>query len=147
MLMNEIEKQSISEKEQRITLDTSDTNETLMMVDDEQDLLATGKRYLQRHGYRVITAENGWEAINKYKELMIDMVVLDVGLPDMNGLKCLETLKSIDQNAKIIVSSGSYAAGDEKEVLDLGAEALLSKPYRLNELLNATRKILNRQSV
>jgi len=122
-------------------------HETLMMVDDEPDILETGKRYLQRHGYRVITAENGREAINKYKEHTIDMVVLDVGLPDMNGLNCFKTLKSIDQNAKIIISTGSYTFSDEQEVLDLGAAAILPKPYSLNELLITAKRILNGQSL
>ena len=122
-------------------------HETLMMVDDEPDILETGKRYLQRHGYRVITAENGREAINKYKKHMIDMVVLDIGLPDMNGLNCLKTLKSINQNAKIVISTGSYTLSDEKEVLDLGAAAILPKPYSLNELLSTAKKILNGQSL
>ena len=139
------EHQSIPGSLLEVSSETDYGQQTLMLVDDEQDILDTGKRYLQRHGYRVITAENGREAINRYKKHMIDMVVLDVGLPDMNGLRCLETLKSINQNAKIIISTGSYTGTDEKAVLDLGAAAVLPKPYSLTELLSTTNRILNEQ--
>lgn len=117
---------------------------TVLLVDDEQDLLKTSERYLQRKGYQVVTAKNGTEAIDKYRTDGIDLVVLDVGLPDMDGLRCLKTLKSIDQNAKIVISTGSYA--NEKEMLDVGAETVLSKPYGLEELYNTAKRILNGQS-
>ena len=141
------ENQSISGSFLKASPETGHAHVTFMMVDDEQEILETGKQYLQRHGYRVITAENGREAINKYKKHMIDIVVLDVGLPDMNGLSCLKTLKSIDPNAKIVISTGSYTISDEKEVLDLGAADILPKPYSLNELLITSKRILNGQSL
>lgn len=141
------ENQTISESFQEASSKTGYGQQTLMLVDDEQDILETGKRFLQRHGYRVITAENGREAINKYKKHMIDMVVLDLGLPDMNGLSCFKTLKSINHNAKIIISTGSYTISDEKEVLDLGAVAVLPKPYSLNELISTAKRILDGQSL
>ena len=143
----EEENQSIPGSFQEASSETGYGQQTLMLVDDEQDILDTGKRYLQRNGYRIITAENGREAINKYKKHMIDMVVLDIGLPDMNGLSCFETLKSINQNAKIVISTGAYTISDEKEVLDLGAVAVLPKPYSLTELLSTAKRILNGQTL
>jgi DNA-binding response OmpR family regulator len=124
--------------------ETNNPAATLLLVDDEQGLLKTSERYLQMKGYQVITAENGSEAIDKYRAHGIDLVILDVGLPDMDGLRCLETIKSIDQNAKVVISTGSYA--NEKEMLDLGAETVLSKPYGLEELYNTAKEILNGQS-
>jgi DNA-binding response OmpR family regulator len=140
-----LKRRIINQDETKEALSTSDNKTaTVLLVDDEQDLLKTSERYLQRRGYQVITAENGTEAIDKYRTDGIDLVILDVGLPDMDGLRCLETIKSINQNAKIVINTGSYA--NEKKMLDIGAETVLSKPYSLEELYNTAKGILNGQS-
>jgi len=138
---------SASERCQKPPSETVNGSETILMVDDEPEILNAGKKYMQRFGYRVITAKNGREAINKYKKYPIHLVVLDVGLPDMNGLSCFKTLRSINQNANIVISTGSYLNPDKKELSDLGAAAFLPKPYSLSQLLNTAKRILYGQSL
>ena len=125
-------------------------NIKMLVVDIDSEIVMTMQRYLRdfkQHNVEVEHSSDLQEALEHVNKSQIDMVVLDIGLPDMNGLSCLKALKSINQNAKILISTGSYAIGDDKEVLALGSEAVLSKPYRLIELLSSTQRILNRQSL
>ena len=117
--------------------------ETILLVDDERAILETGKEMLKRYGYQIITAENGEEAISKYSHASVNLVVLDIGMPGMGGLKCLNKLLTIDNRAKIIISSGYSMNGRINEALKSGAKAFVAKPYRLKEILKTVRKILD----
>jgi two-component system cell cycle sensor histidine kinase/response regulator CckA len=117
--------------------------ETILLVDDERAILETGKEMLERYGYHIITAENGEEAISKYSHASVNLVVLDIGMPGMGGLKCLNKLLTINNKAKIIISSGYSMNGRINEALESGAKAFVAKPYRLKEILKTVRKVLD----
>jgi len=121
----------------------TDTTETILVVDDEPGILDIGKQFLQRHGYRVITATDGEEALRNYRQHAVDLVILDIGLPGMDGINCLNALTSIDRNVKVIISSGYSSDGDKEEALKLGAVSFLKKPYTIHELLRITKKTLD----
>ena len=118
-------------------------NETILMVDDEPGILDIGKEMLQKFGYKVITAENGEDAIHKYSRDKIDLVILDVGMPGMGGIKCLQKLVSIHQKAKVLISSGYLLNRRIREALEIGAKDFLPKPYSITELLNTVRQVLD----
>ena len=117
--------------------------ETILMVDDEVEILHIGKAVLQKHGYQVITAQSGEDALNRYSAETIDSVILDVGMPGMGGITCLKELLAKDKSARILISSGYSADDHVAEALDLGARAFLPKPYRIGSLLDTVRRVLD----
>lgn len=117
--------------------------ETILLVDDDVSILDIGKEMLGRYDYQVITACSGEEAIQKYSGSAIDIVILDVGMPGMGGLKCLHELLRIDNKARVVISSGYTINGRVKKALSEGALAFVPKPYRFQEALKTVRKILD----
>lgn len=119
-------------------------NRTILLVDDDIALLEIGGDIFKRHGFKVITAENGKEAIDAYikEDEQIDLVILDLNMPVMGGDKCLKELLKINSNLKIIIISGYTDNRIEHKVLSEGAAAFIPKPYKLNDMLNRIQEIL-----
>ncbi|MCD6530996.1 PAS domain S-box protein, partial [bacterium] len=110
--------------------------ETILVADDEPVLLNLLVDLLQSRGYRVLTAGNGAEAVELYKKRCdeIDLVLLDILMPKMDGLEALKEIKKIDPGAKILVISG-YAQMDKIDsCLEAGALGFVKKPFRISEL-------------
>ena len=120
---------------------TREINRTVLLVDDEADILTIWKELLELYGYSVITAANGEEAIDKYSAVDIGLVILDIGMPGMGGLRCLEKLLSIDENAKVLMISGYASENHMYRALQSGAKAFLSKPYSNRNLLVAVEEM------
>lgn len=89
---------------------------------------------------------NGEEAIHSYQTYSVDLVILDIGLPGMKGFDCLKTLISINQDIKVIISSGYTAEDDKEEALKIGASFYLPKPYTMKELLDVTEMALDQST-
>lgn len=121
-------------------------NERILIVDDEKDVLKIGEEILARNGYTVITAKNGEEGIIKYSENFPDLVLLDIGMPGIGGIKSLQKLMSIDSKVKVIIMSGYSGDKNIEEARKLGAKAFLQKPYHIAELLNTIRSVLDSYS-
>jgi len=117
--------------------------ETILMVDDEVEILLIGTAVLQKHGYKVITAQSGEDALNLYSDKTVDSVILDVGMPGMGGITCLKELIAKNRSAKILISSGYVSDDHVTEALSLGAKAFLSKPYHIDNLLETVRRVLD----
>jgi len=111
---------------------------TLLLVDDENDIREELSRFINHHcGVRVLEAANGRQTIDSYKTNHPDCVFLDLGLPDMNGLKVLEDIKAQDPQAKVYILSGCDDAGPREKAKALGAAGYLTKPVVFGELLAA----------
>ena len=119
-------------------------HEVVLMIDDETDIIRIGRKILQKSGYTVITAHNGEEGIAKYLQNQVDLVLLDVSMPGMGGVKCLRQIMSLSSEAKVIIISGYLSNGRVKEAMTLGAKALLTKPYSFEELLTTVRNVLEK---
>ena len=121
-------------------------DETILLVDDEENILDIGKEMLERHGYVTITARNGEEAIDLYKRdgSRIDLVILDIGMPGMGGQKCLRELMGIDPEVKIIIASGYSVSKTAKEILEAGTVNYIDKPYRSTDMMKMIRETLVR---
>ena len=117
--------------------------ETILLVDDDSSILDIGEEMLGKYNYQVIIARSGEEAIHKYSNSSIDIVMLDVGMPGMGGLKCLDELLRIDSKARVIISSGYTINGSVKKALNAGALAFVAKPYRFQEALKTVRGVLD----
>ncbi|MDO9559476.1 MAG: response regulator, partial [Syntrophales bacterium] len=122
--------------------------EILLLVDDEEYLLETTRMLLERSGYRVLTAENGEKAIEIFKneKTKISLVILDLMMPGMGGIRCLEALRDIDPQVKVIISSGYITNSKQREVMDKGAAGFIQKPYRRQDILNLARGVLDQNS-
>jgi signal transduction histidine kinase/CheY-like chemotaxis protein len=119
-------------------------SKTVLIIDDETTILEIGQTILQRHGYKVFTARNGEEGMSLYSQFAVDLVLLDLGLPGIGGIRCLKKLLAFNDNAKIIIMSGDLSNGRVQEAMTMGAKAFLAKPFNLTQLLNAVEKVLGK---
>jgi PAS domain S-box-containing protein len=119
--------------------------ETILIIDDEEAIVATTKEMLENLGYRVMTARSGTEAIEIYKAGRdeIDLVVLDMIMPEMNGGETFDHLKRINPDIKTILSSGYSIDGQAQAILDRGCLAFLQKPFTMHILSQKVRQVLD----
>jgi two-component system KDP operon response regulator KdpE len=117
------------------------TGARVLVVDDEPGILRAVQTNLSRHDFRIETASTGQEALELYNRIHPDLVLLDLGLPDIDGL---EVLRAIRQRAStpIVVLSAHETERDKVVALDLGADDYLTKPFGVNELLARVRVAL-----
>ena len=121
-------------------------NESILIVDDEKAVLRISEEVLARNGYTVITANNGEEGIIKYSENSPDLVLLDISMPGMGGIKSLQEMMSINANAKVVIMSGYSEDRNIEEARKMGAKAFLQKPFHITKLLNTIKSVLDRNS-
>lgn len=118
---------------------------TVLIVDDEPLLLRALQINLRAHGYRPITAVDGTTALAVAAEHRPEIVVLDLGLPDMDGMAVITALRKWTQTP-IIVLSARHGSDDVVDALDAGADDYVTKPFGLDELL-ARLRAANRRAV
>jgi CheY-like chemotaxis protein len=116
----------------------------LLIVDDDQDLLNTLSEYFIRVGYMVTKAINGLEALEFFKHADFDLALLDVELPEMNGIELTKEIKKINQDFPIILITGYSHLYRPQDVLSLDVEAFLKKPLNLQELVSIVNQIISR---
>jgi signal transduction histidine kinase/CheY-like chemotaxis protein len=119
-------------------------NETILLVDDDENLRDVGLSIFQNVGYQVITAASGEEALELFQKLgtKIDLIVLDLGMPGMGGKRCLQEILTLKPSQKVLIASGYSANGNIKDMIQYGASGYITKPYRRNQLLGSVRQIL-----
>ncbi len=120
--------------------------ETILVVDDEEIIVTITKEMLKSLGYRVLTAQSGSEALEIYRTRMneIDLVILDMIMPGMNGGETFDHLKTVNPELKAILSSGYSINGQAQAILDRGCLTFLQKPFALRLLSRKLREVLNR---
>ncbi len=120
--------------------------ETILLVDDDDDIRDLGATLLIEFGYKVIMAVNGKEALEIYQREKgrISLVLLDLIMPVMDGKQCLAEILRVDPNAKVIIASGYSERGQVNGVMAAGAKGFVQKPYDMRQLLNTIREILDR---
>lgn len=132
----------IAEKKQEQILSGSGT---ILIVDDEELIRLTGKEMLESMGYKVMLAENGQEAIDLFtiNHSNIDLVLMDMIMPVMNGREAFKKMRSIDGICKVIISSGFTRDENLNELKNEGLAGFIRKPYRdyeLSQLLSEALK-------
>lgn len=117
----------------------------IMVVDDEPILRLTAKSILEECGYSVLTAENGRDALNQFekKHAEIDMILLDMAMPVLCGKDAFMEIKKIDSTQKVLMASGFKQDERLKEVLEMGADGFIQKPYSLDDLAKKVKSILS----
>ncbi|MFC1552148.1 PAS domain S-box protein [Candidatus Latescibacterota bacterium] len=120
--------------------------ELILIVDDEEDVRNITRLQLEQLGYKVISAQGGNEAITVYESRMseIDLVLLDVIMPEIDGLETYKILKKSNPDIKAVVMSGFSKKGKASDILNLGAQGFVQKPFRLVELSDTISDVLKK---
>jgi two-component system, OmpR family, KDP operon response regulator KdpE len=113
----------------------------VLVVDDEPAILRAVQTNLGRHDFRIETAANGQQALDAIGRVHPDLILLDLGLPDMDGLEVLQTIRKW-ANTPVVVLSARGAEQDKVLALNSGADDYLTKPFGINELLARVRVAL-----
>ena len=119
--------------------------ETILVVDDEKTIRRMVEQALTQSGYKVFTASNGTEAVEIYRARKdeIDLIVLDLIMPEMGGEQCFGEILKIDPNAMVLVASGYLLGRTTNELLKRRAAGFVEKPFECREFLLVVRKILD----
>ncbi len=120
-------------------------NETILLVDDEEDVLEINDAFLSAAGYKVLTAGNGEDALALYREekLLVDLIVTDLNMPGMGVDRYMQGIVDINPQAKILAISGYFSAAEASRRLPPHVACFLGKPYCRADLLRAVRKVLD----
>jgi CheY-like chemotaxis protein len=118
----------------------------VLIVDDEKPVLEVGAEMLKAIGYKVFKAQNGSTAIDLYKEYQdqIDLVILDMILPDLGGGQIFDLLKEINPAVAVILSSGYSIEGRATDILNRGCKGFIQKPFSMEELAEKIKSIINK---
>ena len=119
---------------------------TVLVVDDDPQILRALRINLSAHGYAVLVAENGATALRRAVDGHPDVVVLDLGLPDLHGTEVIEGIRGWS-TVPIIVLSARNDSGDKVRALDVGADDYVTKPFGMAELLARLRAAVRRAAV
>jgi two-component system, cell cycle sensor histidine kinase and response regulator CckA len=109
-------------------------------------IIDVGEQLLQKLGYEVLIARRGKEATETYEKNKdkIDMVILDMIMPDMSGGDTFDRLREINPDIKVLLSSGYSLNGQAIEILDRGCDAFIQKPFNMLQLSRKLREILEK---
>ena len=120
-------------------------SETVLFVDDEDMIIEIAEEMFEQLGYKVLIARSGKEAIEIYEENkeQIDIVLLDMIMPDMSGSETYDRMKEIDPDIKVLLSSGYSINGQATEIMDRGCNGFIQKPFKMKELSQKLREILD----
>jgi DNA-binding response OmpR family regulator len=117
--------------------------ETILIVDDEPKIVKTVRAYLESAGFRVLVAEEGQMALTVFRHEKPALVILDLGLPGMDGLDVARTLRR-DSNVPMIMLTARVDEADKLIGLELGADDYVTKPFSPRELVARVRAVLRR---
>ncbi len=134
-------------KEKMLQKEILTGTETVLLVDDEEMIIDVGRDVLEKLGYQVLTAKSGKEAIEIYKinQKKIDMVILDMVMPEMGGGDIYDKLRDVNPNIKVLLSSGYSIDGQASKILSRGCDGFIQKPFDIKFLSLEIRKILDQQ--
>ncbi len=120
----------------------------LLVIDDNKELTNIIKKYMETRGFEVLEAHTVEEAMNMIeREKRIDVILLDLMLPDMHGLEFLKIVREHEKNVAIIVITGVKDLNTAIEVMKAGADDYLVKPFRLGELEEKVNEILYKKAM
>jgi signal transduction histidine kinase/CheY-like chemotaxis protein len=122
-------------------------SETVLLVDDEQEILNVGKNFLERLGYTPLIAHNGLEAVELFKahKDKISLVVLDLIMPVMDGKRAFARIKEIKKDTRFILTTGYTVDEKLENFLQQGHHGFIQKPFSLNEFSRVIRTILDKR--
>jgi two-component system, cell cycle sensor histidine kinase and response regulator CckA len=113
-------------------------------VDDEETIITVNRDMLEALGYSVLIARSGREAISIFEKNMgtIDLVILDVIMPDMGGEETFNSLIKLNPSVSVVLSSGYSLEGSTRKILAQGCKSFIQKPFTINTLSQKLREVL-----
>ena len=132
----------VSENEKKAEIHKG--NETVLLVDDEEMIINVGRHLLERIGYKVLLARSGTEALAVFEQNMdqIDLVILDMIMPQMTGGETYDRLRIMDPDVKVLLSSGYSMSGEATEILKRGCNGFIQKPFNMEALSQKIKLVL-----
>lgn len=120
-------------------------DETVLFVDDEALIVELGKDILSQYGYRVLTACDGREGLEIFRQNKdkIHLTILDLSMPNLTGIEVFEQIRRINPLAKVIISSGYSEGAELDSIQEIGVNALVKKPYRPHQLIYEVRNAID----
>jgi two-component system cell cycle sensor histidine kinase/response regulator CckA len=117
---------------------------TILVVDDQEDVVEVAQAFLERAGHRVVTATGGRAAIECFRErgFEIDAVLLDLSMPDADGEQVLAELQRIRPDVRVIIATGYSAEAASKRLASHGVAGFVRKPYEFEEILDRIGRAL-----
>ena len=133
-------------KEKMLQKEIVKGTETILLVDDEDMIIDVGCDILKKLGYEVLTTKSGKEAIEIYriKQKQIDLVILDMVMPEMDGGDTYDRLRDVNPDIRVLLSSGYSINGHAEKILSRGCDGFIQKPFDIKHLSLEIRKILDR---
>jgi len=113
---------------------------SILVVDDNADLLSTFSLILKRRGYNVDTAEDGLSAVDKFKRHQFDVTLMDVVMPGMNGLEAFQRIREISPGARVILMTAYYDEEELRKVLNEGVYNAVRKPINIAKLIELIKE-------
>jgi CheY-like chemotaxis protein len=117
-------------------------NATILLVDDEPDMPVIMGEWFRLEGCRVLSAENGAEALNVIRENHVDAIVSDIRMPVMDGITMLKNIKAAKRYRPSVMFISGFSDIEPRDAYDLGVEAMMSKPLERKALLSTVTRIL-----
>ena len=115
----------------------------ILICDDAAFMRMMIKDILAKNGYNIVgEAENGAKAVEKYAELKPDLVLMDITMPEMDGIEALKKIKAADANASIIMCSAMGQQAMVIESIQSGAKDFIVKPFQADRVLEAVQKVV-----
>lgn len=123
-------------REKRLSYGMSQRTERVLVIDDEDTVLDVCEEMLKKMGCRVLLAKSGREALDLYKKHRdeIDIVMLDMIMPQMSGRRTYDKLKEINPSIKVLLWSGYSIDGMATEILECGCDGFIQKPFSVEQL-------------
>jgi len=122
---------------------TSQKQRRILVVDDEDDLRTLLSHVLATHGYEITSASDGEEAIAILRKNTFDVALLDIQMPNMNGIQVLKFINENCPSTRAIMLTGYADLKHAMEAKEYGAEDFIGKPYKLEDILNTIERALN----
>ena len=122
-------------------------SETILFVDDEDVIIDVNREILESLGYKVVAAKSGQEAIEAYRKLRgkIGLIILDMIMPGMDGEATYDSLRKINDDVRVILSSGYSKNEQAKAILEKGCQAFIQKPFSISDLSMTIRQVLDKK--
>jgi signal transduction histidine kinase/ActR/RegA family two-component response regulator len=141
------ESEAPASHDQTSSIELCKGSETILVVDDEMHNLELSKEMLECLGYTVVTASSGRNAIEIYREKghAIDMVVLDIVMPELGGGETFDALKVINADVRVLLASGYSINGEAARIIQRGCLGFIQKPFAIWELSRKAREILDQK--
>ncbi|MCI8490626.1 MAG: response regulator [Lachnospiraceae bacterium] len=115
----------------------------ILVCDDAAFMRMMIKDILTKNGYNVVgEAENGAKAVEKYNDAKPDLVLMDITMPEMDGIQALKKIKEADANAKVVMCSAMGQQAMVIEAIQSGAKDFIVKPFQAERVLEAVKKVI-----